>query len=103
MQGLVLTFPAPDHLNHWIQLAEQRSPRLAAHAAEVEALRTDVERANAGHKPTLDAVVQRSLTDRDSVFNPDSVYRNKQVGVSLNLPLFAGGVSARRHGRRWLP
>lgn len=88
---LALVPPEPDSEAHWWSLAEQRSPAIATLAAEVRALQADVDRASAGHKPTLDVVAQRTTTDRDSVFNPSSTYRNAQVGVSLNVPLFAGG------------
>ena len=85
------TAPEPDRLEHWWAQAEQRSPAIAAQAAQVRSLQADIDRLAAGHRPTLDAVLQRSVTDRDSIFNPGSTYHNTQIGLSLNLPLYAGG------------
>jgi outer membrane protein/protease secretion system outer membrane protein len=88
---LRLAAPDPDQLEHWWQQAEQRSPAIAVLTAQVLGLQADIDRLAAGHRPTLDAILQRSVTDRDSIFNPGSTYHNTQVGLSLNVPLYAGG------------
>ncbi len=91
IDSLRLAPPDPDQLEHWWQMAEQHSPAIALLAAEVQGLQADIDRLAAGHRPTLDAVLQRSVTDRDSIFNPGATYHNTQVGLSLNVPLYAGG------------
>lgn len=90
-ERLRLVFPEPDSYQHWLDLAEQGSATLRALRSEVEARRADVERASAGHKPNVDLVFQRSMSDRDSVLNPGSRYFNNQAGVTLSVPIFAGG------------
>jgi len=91
VNSLNLAAPQPDDLAHWWQLGAQRSPTIAALKAEVDNLQADIDRLSAGHQPTLDAILQRSVTDRDSIYNPSATYRNTQIGVSLNIPLYAGG------------
>ena len=88
---LGLVVPEPDRLEDWWGLAEQRSPSIAALTADVQALRADVDRATAAHHPTLDLVAQHSVTDRDSIYDARSAYRNTQLGVSLTMPLYGGG------------
>lgn len=85
------TPPQPNDLQHWMGLAEQRNPSIASLEAELRSLRREVDRAEAAHKPNVDAVIQRSITDRDYVYNSNTTYRNTQVGFALNLPLYAGG------------
>ena len=89
--SLNLAAPQPDSLEHWWQLAARHNPTIAALKAEVDNLQADIDRLSAGHQPTLDAVLQRSVTDRDSIYNPSATYHNTQIGLSLNIPLYAGG------------
>ena len=91
VDSLNLAVPQPDSLEHWWQLGAQRSPTIAALSAEVLNLQADIDRLSAGHQPTLDAVLQRSVTDRDSIYNPNATYHNTQIGLSLNIPIYAGG------------
>jgi outer membrane protein, protease secretion system len=81
----------PTQLDDWIGRAELASPELRDMRARVEAARIEVDRARAGHKPTLDLIVQKSISESDNVTNPNSRYDNNQVGVQLVVPLFAGG------------
>jgi len=78
-------------LARWIEKAQEVNPELRELQARVEAARHEVARARAGHKPTLDLIAQRILQESDNVANPNSRYDNTQVGLQLNLPLFAGG------------
>jgi outer membrane protein TolC len=50
-----------------------------------------VEKARAGHLPTLDAVAQWSRSESESVTSPNTRYVNRTIGVQLNMPLYAGG------------
>lgn len=75
----------------WMDKAEARSPELMALRARVEAARYEVQRAQAVHKPTLDAVAQVSRSGSENVTSPQSGYINRQIGLQLNVPLYAGG------------
>lgn len=83
--------PLPQRLDAWIARAEAASPDLQALQAQVEAARLEVQKAQAGHRPTLDAVAQWSRSQSDSVSNINSRYLQKSVGLQLSVPLYAGG------------
>ena len=83
--------PMPDLLSAWVERAELASPELRALRARLEAARQEVDKAEAGHKPTLDAVAQWTRSSSDSVTNINSRYENKTIGLQLTIPLYAGG------------
>ncbi|MBP3979805.1 TolC family outer membrane protein [Acidovorax sp. JG5] len=83
--------PVPASVDAWIERAEQASPELASLRAQMEATRLEIEKAQAGHKPTLDLVAQWSRTNSDSVTSVNSRYDNKTIGLQLSVPLYAGG------------
>lgn len=90
-QRLPLTMVDTAKLEDWIDRATEASPDMRDLRARVEAARLEVERVRAGHKPTLDLIVQRSISDSDSVTSVGNRYDNSQVGVQLAVPLFSGG------------
>lgn len=83
--------PVPATVNAWIERAEAASPELQQLRAQKEAARLEVEKAEAGHLPTLDAVAQWARTSSDSVYAVNSRYDNKVLGVQLSVPLYSGG------------
>jgi TolC family type I secretion outer membrane protein len=83
--------PSPPQLADWLERAEQSSPEILSLTAQREVARKDLDKARAGHLPTLDAVAQWSISDSDNVTRVHSVYDQKAVGIQLNVPLFAGG------------
>ncbi|MBI5275332.1 MAG: TolC family outer membrane protein [Burkholderiales bacterium] len=89
---LPLVPPVPNDLQAWIARAENASPELRALNAQREAARHEVEKAKAGHLPTLDAIAQWSRNESDNVNTVNTTYENKQVGVQLTVPLFSGGM-----------
>lgn len=83
--------PAPNSVDDWISRAEQASPELKALRARLEAALSEIDKAQAGHKPTLDAVAQWSRNSSDSVTNVNSRYDNKTIGLQLTIPIYSGG------------
>lgn len=83
--------PQLQRLDEWIARAEAASPELQALRAQGEAARLEVQKAKAGHLPTLDAVAQWSRSQSDSVSSVNSRYAQKSVGLQLSVPLYAGG------------
>ena len=83
--------PPAATLDEWLAQAEARSPELRQLQARLESARLDVEKARAGHLPTLDAVAQWSRSDSESVTSPSTRYLNRTIGVQLSVPLYAGG------------
>ena len=88
---LELTSLQPNRLEDWVERAERHSPQLKSLRAQSEIARQEVDKAKAGHHPTLDAVAQWSRSQSESVTNNQSRYTNSSYGVQLNVPLFAGG------------
>jgi protease secretion system outer membrane protein len=83
--------PEPGSVQAWIERAEQSSPELQALRAQLQAAQQEIDKAQAGHKPTLDAVVQWSRSNSDSVTSVNSRFENKSIGLQLNVPLYSGG------------
>jgi len=88
---MLLQALSPDRLEDWIERAEANSPEVRSLKAQHEAARLDVEKAQAGHYPTLDAIAQVTRSESDSVISVNSRYNNRTIGLQLNLPIYAGG------------
>ena len=86
-----LVQPAPNQVEDWIVRAEASSPEIQSLKAQLEAARFEVDKAQAGHFPTLDAIAQWSRNDSDTVYSVNNRYANKSIGLQLNVPIFAGG------------
>lgn len=85
------TAPIPGLVDAWVERAEQASPELQSLRAQLDAAGMEVEKAQAGHKPTLDAVAQWSRSSSDTVTSVNQRYDNKSIGLQLTVPLYAGG------------
>jgi outer membrane protein/protease secretion system outer membrane protein len=83
--------PIPGVVDAWVERAEQASPELQSLRAQLDAAGMEVEKAQAGHKPTLDAVAQWSRSSSDTVTSVNQRYENKSIGLQLSVPLYAGG------------
>jgi len=83
--------PQPPLLEDWRRAAQDQSPELASLKARVAAAQLAVERARAGHYPSLDAVAQVVRSSNENVTAPSSSYLNHTIGLQLNVPLYAGG------------
>ena len=90
-QKLKLIDPAPNRVEDWIDRAEASSPEIQSLKAQLEAARYEVEKAQAGHYPTLDAVAQLTRSESDTVTTVKNRYNNKSLSLQLNIPIFAGG------------
>jgi TolC family type I secretion outer membrane protein len=88
---LQLLPPQPENLEGWVERAEQVSPELRVLRARVETARFEVEKAGAGHHPTLDAVVQWTRSSSENIQAVESSYESTAIGLQLNVPIFSGG------------
>jgi outer membrane protein/protease secretion system outer membrane protein len=84
--------PALDALPLWLERANNH-PQLRALRARAQAARHEVTKAQAVDMPTLDAVARWTRSDSENVFNPGGSYRNHQIGLQFNWPLYQGGAS----------
>ena len=88
---LVLGLPVPNRIEDWTDRAELGSPEIRSLKAQVETARFEIEKAEAGHYPTLDAVAQLSRNESDTVTSVNNRYSNRSIGLQLSVPLFSGG------------
>jgi outer membrane protein len=89
---VTLNAPQPAEMNAWVEQAYQSSLQIATAQQSVELAAREIERASAGHRPTLDAV--GSLTQNyasSSAQGIGSDVRALVIGVQLNVPLYQGG------------
>ncbi len=90
--SLTLAGPAID-LDAWLAKAEAQSPEIRAAQAQLDAARFEIEKARAGHKPTLDVVGEWGRSSSDNINRIGSRSTTKMLGLQLNLPLYAGGAT----------
>lgn len=88
---LSLDSPMPDNLEKWLANAEEVNPELRSLRADVEVARNEVEKAKAGHMPTVDLVAQRRKSISDSENSINTQYLTSQIGIQVSVPIFAGG------------
>ena len=88
-----LRAPLPAGPEDWIARSEETNPELRALRANVEAARQEVEKARAGHHPTVDLVAQRSNSTSENNISINMQYLTSQIGLQVSIPLFAGGYS----------
>jgi len=87
-----LTIPdGPGSVDAWVELALERSPELAAQRANAEAAQREVEKARAGHHPTLDLIAGRNLSESDTNNTIGSRFDTTYIGVQYMLPIYGGG------------
>ncbi len=86
-----LARPVPDRVEAWTELAQASSPEARSFRAQLEAARHEVEKAQANHFPTLDAIAQWARSDSDTVSTVRNHYTQKSIGLQLTIPLYLGG------------
>jgi TolC family type I secretion outer membrane protein len=88
---LALVPPSPQNVEDWIDRADRSSPELRVLRARVEEATFEIEKANAGHFPTLDAVAQWSRSASENIQAVQSMYESGAIGLQLNIPIYSGG------------
>lgn len=88
---MALALPDPARPEDWVARGEENNAELRNLRSGLEAARQEVEKARAGHYPTADLVAQRSRGQSETITAINTRNANSQLGVQLNLPLFAGG------------
>lgn len=83
---------APD-LTEWQTLAAEHNPELKGLRAQQAAAEAQIDKARAGHYPTVDLIAQRSLSSGENVNTPLNNYQTNSAGIQISIPLFAGGYS----------
>jgi outer membrane protein len=89
---LVLSGVQPADVNQWVQQSEALSPQIKQTEIALEVARLETEKAQDGHKPTLDLTGSYSVSNNSGSSQISGNYTANvaSVGLSFNLPLFAG-------------
>ncbi|RZL43689.1 MAG: channel protein TolC [Variovorax sp.] len=96
---IVLPTPLPADMEAWVTQAQDAHPAIEQARLGVDVAALEVQKAEAGHKPTVDASLGYSISR-----NPDGTAltaigtraTGPNVGVVLNMPLFAGFATQNR-------
>jgi outer membrane protein len=92
---LELQAPQPKEMNAWVEAAEKSSITVQLQQAAAEIASREVDKQRAGHYPTLDLVANKGKNSGLTTLGmADTDFQN--LGVQLNLPLFAGGATMSR-------
>ena len=89
----------PADVNAWVQQSEGVHPSIRLARSGLDIAELEVQKAEAGHKPTLDLTASYNITH-----NPSNIAQNgissrantSSIGVLLNVPLFAGFATQNR-------
>lgn len=89
----------PADVNAWVQQSEAVHPAVRQAEANLEVAKLEVDKAEAGHKPTLDLTASygKQRNPQGSATSPlDTRSTSSTVGLAFNLPLFAGFATQNR-------
>lgn len=78
-------------LDDWLALALDRNPEIRSLLARRDAADKEIAKAQSGHAPTLDGVLQWSDSGNENVTRLNSRFVNSVIGVQLVVPIFQGG------------
>jgi outer membrane protein len=87
------------NMQDWQQVAVQNNLNIQIQQDALKLAEQEVERANAGHLPTLDAVASYNnsyANGSPSVFSAGNELKNATIGLQLEIPLYAGGAISSR-------
>ncbi len=82
----------PDDVSQWVTLSETSNPTLAQLQTALDVAKLETEKAEAGHKPTLDLTGSYTASNNTgSMTIPTAFTLNATtIGLVFNVPLFAG-------------
>ena len=90
----------PLDVNAWVQQSEGVHPNIRQAQSNLDIAELEIKKAEAGHKPTLDATasygIQRNQGGTAQSLPNTFRTNNANIGLSFNLPLFAGFATQNR-------
>ena len=93
-QDLVAQSPEPVEMEKWVEVAQQSNLTIALQQQAVEIAAQEVERQNAGHFPTLDAVAgyeDKYANGTATGLGSGSDITSASIGLQLQIPIYQGG------------
>ena len=82
--------PIPDKETAWVEQARKQNLTLQAIEYSVSAAKNEIQRQEAGHLPTLDAVGNHSFSSAGGRFGSADI-QDTSLGLNLTVPLYQGG------------
>ncbi|MDQ0590058.1 TolC family outer membrane protein [Variovorax paradoxus] len=98
-QPVVLPTALPANIEAWVAQADEAHPAIRQARLGLDVAGLEIRKAEAGHKPTLDANLGYNITrnpDGTSTSTVGTRINAASVGVVFNLPLFAGFATENR-------
>lgn len=96
-ESLAVVIPAPQDMEKWVEMAEQKNPQLIYQQKALTLATQEIERAHAGHLPTLDAVGSYSDNRANGSANGiGSDTQNFTISLQLQVPIYQGGAISSR-------
>ncbi|HEY3326350.1 MAG TPA: TolC family outer membrane protein [Novimethylophilus sp.] len=96
-EQLPVKIPEPQDMEQWVEIAEQQSYQLKIQQFQLQLASQEIERAHAGHLPTLDAVGgYNDARANGSANGIGSDQKNFTIGLQFQVPLYQGGAIASR-------
>ena len=91
-QPLALPALMPNDVNTWVLQSETGHPSIQQAQVALDVAQLETQKAQAGHKPTLDLTAGYNVTQNNGSTSTASDYRTNaaSIGLAFNLPLFAG-------------
>ncbi len=86
---LPLITPNPARIDHWVTVALEKNLTLRSQMAATRTAKHGVDKANAGHHPTVDLV--GSYDYSDNLGGSGEEKRTSYIGLMLAIPLYSGG------------
>ena len=94
---LKTTLPEPANMDKWVELAMQSNLNLSIQQQNLEIATQEVDKQNAGHYPTLDAVGSYTDTRASGGINGFGTdLQSGVIGLQLAIPLYQGGATSSR-------
>ena len=94
---LKTALPEPNNMDKWVDLALQSNLNLNIQQQNLEIATKEVDKQNAGHYPTLDAVGSYTDTRASGGINGfGSDLQSSVIGLQLAIPLYQGGLASSR-------
>ena len=96
-----LALPLPSDMEQWVKAAEEASPAIAQLRLNYEIAIKEVDRNKSGHLPTVDLTVgytnsNSPVTTSSGAFANTIDTKSGQIGFTVNVPLYQGGVTQSR-------
>jgi outer membrane protein len=96
-EDLIPETPQPTDMQSWVEIAEQNNLALAIQQYHYQIASREVERAKAGHMPTLDAIASyREFRNNGSASGFASDLDDLTIGLQLAIPIYQGGAVSSR-------